>query len=74
MIYRNINTPLQYRFCSMEFFLQLEIILPIVYNNNMVNFCLYYQSINIWVELYGPLILTHTSRKPSLGLTQKCLA
>ena len=28
---------LQYAFCSMEFFLKLNIILPIVYDNNMGN-------------------------------------
>ena len=31
----------------MEFFLQLDIILPTVYSNNMVNFFPKYQSINI---------------------------
>ena len=48
MTYRKIKSPLQYTFCSMEFFLQLDIILPVVYKNNMVNFCPLYQSINIW--------------------------
>ena len=37
-----------YKFCSMECFLQLDIIHQIVYNNNMANFCPYYQLINIW--------------------------
>jgi len=34
MINRKINTPLKHTFCSMKIFLQLDIILPIVYNNN----------------------------------------
>ena len=32
MKYRKINTPLQYSFCSMDFFLQLDNVLLFVYN------------------------------------------
>ena len=35
MIFRKINTSLQYN----TFFQQLDILLPIVNNNNMDNFC-----------------------------------
>ena len=37
MIYRKINTPLQYTFCSMEIFLQLDIICIKSQNSSVVN-------------------------------------
>ena len=59
-MYRKINTPLQHTFCSMEFFLQIDIILQLftittwfisASNNNQPTF-----GIN-QMELYGPLNL-----------------
>ena len=39
MMYRKINTLLQYKFCSMDFYLKLDIVFQIVYNNIIVYFC-----------------------------------
>jgi len=44
---------LQYIFYSMEFFLQLDIILPIVYNNNMFNFCYNINQLTFGILLDG---------------------
>ena len=48
---KNKHSQVQYTFFSLEYFLQLDIILPIV-NNNMVNFCPLYQLINNLVSYY----------------------
>ena len=66
-MYRIINTPLQFTFSSMDFFLQFDIIVPLVYNNNMVNFYSLYQSINIWDHIRWNYIWTALGLKGVKG-------
>ena len=66
-MYRIINTPLQFTFSSMDFFLQFDIIVPLVYNNNMVNFYSLYQSINIWDRIRWNYIWTALGLKGVKG-------
>ena len=67
MIYRIINTPLQFTFSSIDFFLQFDIIVPLVYNINMVNFYSLYQSINIWDHIRWNYIWTALGLKGVKG-------
>ena len=66
-MYRIINTPLQFTFSSMDFFLQFDIIVPLVYNINMVNFYSLYQSINIWDHIRWNYIWTALGLKGVKG-------